>query len=103
MKSPERNKMAKSLEELKTERTTAKRLFSCLANCITRTHSEMTMEELKQNFNKLTADSLRFMEANEELEAAYMAEADAVTVEDLGAKMKADLEKTEAYCKQKTK
>lgn len=61
------------------------------------------MEELKQNFNKLTAESSRVMEANEEIEAACMAEADAATVEDLGAEMKADLEKTEAYCKQKTK
>ncbi|XP_060783164.1 uncharacterized protein LOC132890373 [Neoarius graeffei] len=93
--------MAKSLEELKTERSTAKRLFSCLANCIARTHSEMTVEELKQNFNKLTAESSRLMEANEEIEAAYMAETAAV--EDLGAEKKADLEKIEAYCKQRTK
>ncbi|XP_060762681.1 uncharacterized protein LOC132872105 [Neoarius graeffei] len=95
--------MAKSLEELKTERTTAKRLFSRLANCIARTHSEMTVEELKQNLNKLTAESSRLMEANEEIEAAYMAEAAAAAVEDLGAEKKADLEKIEAYCKQRTK
>lgn len=101
--SVEENKMAKSLDDLKVERTTAKRLFSRLANSITRTHTEMSIEELKENFKKLTLESSRVMEANEEMEAAYMAESDAATAEELGDLLKADLEKTEKYCEQKTK
>lgn len=101
--SVEENKMAKSLDDLKVERTTAKRLFSRLANSITRTHTEMSIEELKENFKKLTLESSRVMEANEEMEAAYMAESDAATAEELGDLLRADLEKTEKYCEQKTK
>lgn len=95
--------MAKSLADLKVERTTAKRLFSRLANCIARTHNEMSIEELKDNFKKLTLDSSRVMEANEEVEAAYMAESDVATVEELDEPMKADLQNTEKYCEQRTK
>lgn len=95
--------MAKSLDDLKVERTTAKRLFSRLANSIMRTHTEMSAEELKENFKKLTLESSRVMEANEEIEAAYMAESNAVTAEELSDLLKADIGKTEEYCKQKTK
>ena len=103
--SAKENKMAesKSLNVLKVERTTAKRLFSRLANSITRTHTEMSMEELKENFKKLTLESSRVMEANEETEVAYMAESDAATAEELSDLLRADIEKTEESCEQKTK
>ncbi|XP_058503794.1 uncharacterized protein LOC131471311 [Solea solea] len=95
--------MAKSLDDLKVERTTAKRLFSRLANSITRNHAEMSMEELKENFKKLTLESSRVMEANEEMEAAYIAESDVTTAQELSDPLKADLEQTEQLCEQKTK
>lgn len=68
-----------------------------------RTFTEMTVVELKQSFTKFTAEGSRVMEANEDIEAAYMAEADAGTVEDLSAEEKADLKKTDKYGKQRTK
>lgn len=43
------------------------------------------------------------MEANEEIEAAYMAESNVATAEELGDLLRADIGKTEEYCKQKTK
>ncbi|XP_037100407.1 uncharacterized protein LOC119117888 [Syngnathus acus] len=94
--------MAKSLD-LKVERTTAKRLLSRLANSIMRTHTEMSKEDLKENFKKLTLESSRVMDANEEMEAAYMAEAHVTTVEDLDVQLRTDLEKTEKDCEQKTR
>ena len=48
-------------------------------------------------------ESSRVMEANEELEAAYMAESDAATAEELSDLLRADIEKTEENCEQKTK
>lgn len=94
---------SKSLDELKGERTTVKRLFSRLANSITRTHVEMSMEELQENFKKLTLEGSRVMEANEDVEAAYMAECEAATAEELSDLQSADIEKTEKECKQKIK
>lgn len=41
---------SKSLEELKIQRTTAKRLFSRLTNHIRRTHMDMSVEELQDSF-----------------------------------------------------
>lgn len=93
-------RMAKSLDELKAERTTAKRLFSRLANNIIRTYVEMSVEELMENFKKLTVESSRLMEANDEVEAAYMAESEA---EELFSTQRADIERTEKECQQKTK
>lgn len=43
--SVEGKKMAKSLDDLKLEKATAKRLFSSLANGITRTYMEKSMAE----------------------------------------------------------
>lgn len=89
---------SKSLEEVKVERTTVKRHFSRLANSITRTHMEMSMEELKENFKKITLEGSRVLEANEEVGAAYMADA-----EELSDPQRADIEKSEKECVQKTK
>ena len=96
--SAEEDKMEKSLDDLKVERTTAKRLFSRLANSITRTHTEMSIEELRENLKKLTLESSRVLEANKEVEVAYMTESDVATAEELGDLLKADLEKTEKNC-----
>lgn len=95
--------MAKLLSDLKMERTTVKRLFSRLVNCIWRTHTEVTLEELQESFKKLTLESSKVMEANDEVEAAYMAECDAATAEELSDPLRADIEKTEKECEQKTK
>lgn len=94
---------SKSLDELKVERTTVKRLFSRLANSIMRTHTEMSMEELQENFKMLTLEGYRVMEANEEVEAAYKAERNATTAEELSDLQRADIDKTEKECEQKTK
>ncbi|KAK7918659.1 hypothetical protein WMY93_009943 [Mugilogobius chulae] len=95
---------SKTLEELKVERTTAKRLFSRLTNNIVRTHMEMSMEELQENFKKLTIEGSRVMEANEDLKAAYLEERDetegAPGLSDLQI---ADIEKTEKECEQRLK
>ena len=39
----------KAVEQLKVERTTAKRSFSHLVNSIMRTYSDMSVEELKDS------------------------------------------------------
>ena len=95
----------KGLEELKGERKTAKRLFSRLANNISRTHAEMSAEELKENFKRLTLESSRVMEANDDVEEAYIAglEADAEDVPSLSEQQKADVEKTAGECEQRLK
>lgn len=80
---------SKSLDVLKVERATLRRLFSCLANGIARTRMEMSMEELQENFKKLTLEGSRVLEANEEMEAAYIAAGE------LSNLQRADIEKTE--------
>ena len=45
----------KSVEQLKLERTTAKRVFSRLVNSITGSHTGMSEEELRDSFSKLKA------------------------------------------------
>lgn len=94
---------SKSLDELKVERTTVKRLFSRLANSITRSHMEMSVEELQENFKKLTLEGSRVMEANEDVEAAYMAECNVTTAEELNDIQRADIQKTEKECEQQVK
>lgn len=74
---------SKSLDVLKVERATLRRLFSCLANGIARTRMEMSMEELQENFKKLTLEGSRV------LEAAYIAAGE------LSNLQRADIEKTE--------
>lgn len=44
----------KSVEQLKAERTTAKRAFSRLVNSVTRGYTDMTEEELRSSFSRLT-------------------------------------------------
>ena len=61
------------------------------------------MEELQENFKKLTLEGSRVMEANEDVEAAYMAECKAATAEELSDLQRANIEKTEKECERKTK
>ncbi|GAA6085470.1 uncharacterized protein LOC122145544 [Tachysurus ichikawai] len=65
----------KSLEQLKAERTSAKRLFSRLVNSISRTHTDMGEEELRESLNNLSLQATKVMEANEDVEAAFIMEA----------------------------
>lgn len=93
------------MEQLKAERTNAKRLFSRLANSISRTHMDMCEEELRESFNNLSLQAAKVMEANEDVEAAFIAECeaeqDAEDVPALSSQQKADLEKTARECDQK--
>ncbi len=65
--------------------------------------SNQHVDELQENFKKLTIESSRVMEANDDVEAAYMAECEAATAEELSDLQKADIEKTEKEWEQKTK
>lgn len=95
------------MEQLKAERTSAKRLFSRLVNSILRTHMDMDEEELRESLNNLSLQATKVMEANEDVEAAFImeggAELDAEDVPALSSQQKADLEKTARECDQKLK
>lgn len=62
------------MEQLKVEGKTAKRCFSRLANSITRTYKDMSEEELRDSFSKLTLEAERVMETNDDVEAGLIAE-----------------------------
>jgi len=91
VQQPKKGNMAesKSLEELKLERTTVKRLFSRLTNHIKRTHMEMSVEELQDNFKGLTAEGAKVLDVNEEVEAAYIEQGRGTELSD---QQRADLE-----------
>lgn len=92
----------KSGQQLKVERTTAKRLFSHLANSILRTE-----EELRDIFYRLTMEAEKVMEANDDVEAGLIAELEAETnsagVPVLTKQQKADIVKTANECELKLK
>ncbi|XP_059209564.1 uncharacterized protein LOC131988465 [Centropristis striata] len=95
----------KSAEQLKVERTTAKRLFSRLANRIRRTYADMSEEELKESYSKLTAEAKKVIDANDDLEAAIIAdlEAELDAGEDaaLTVEQEAEMERTAKECELK--
>lgn len=67
---------------------------------------EMSVEELQDNFKRLTAEGAKVMDANEELEAAYIAQGKGTEAEgapELSDQQRADIEKTEKECEQKLK
>lgn len=66
-----------TLQQLKASRTSAKRQFSRLANTVTRMHTLMSEEELKDSFTKLTIERSKVIEANDDVKAQYMAENEA--------------------------
>uniref|UniRef100_A0AAV2K8V3 Uncharacterized protein n=2 Tax=Knipowitschia caucasica TaxID=637954 RepID=A0AAV2K8V3_KNICA len=86
------------IEELRTDRKTAKRLFTRMVNHIRREFVDMSADELKESFKKLTLQGSKVMEANEELQAAYNAEG----AQELAEEEKADIEKTEQEYEQKS-
>lgn len=59
------------------------------------------MEELQENFKKLTLESPRVMEPNAEVEATYTAECEAAPAEELRDLQKADREDGQE-CEQKS-
>ncbi|KAK9521448.1 hypothetical protein VZT92_021253 [Zoarces viviparus] len=97
----------KSVEQLKVERTTAKRLFTRLVNSITRTHEDMSEEELRDSFNKLKIKAEKVMGANEDVKAGFIAELEAELDKDeyavLTEQQKADLGRTSDECEMKLK
>ncbi|XP_035999462.1 uncharacterized protein LOC118564728 [Fundulus heteroclitus] len=97
----------KSVEELKMERTTAKRSLTRLINNITRMHEDMTEEELKDSFHKLNIEAGKVMAANDDLEASLIAEVESRLGEDDKAavteQQKSDLEKTAKECEAKVR
>lgn len=97
----------KSFEHLKMERTTAKRMFSRLANSIIRTHEEMSEDDLSESFKRLTKAAESVMEINDEMEAVLTADKeaklDADDVAVLTEQQKADLSKTANECELKLK
>lgn len=93
---------SKSLEQLKSSRTTAKRQFSRLANNVARIHIVMTEEELRDSFKKLTIEANKVLEANDDVAAQYIAE-NKVELDKgmLSEQQKADLDKTATECEAK--
>lgn len=67
-----------------------------------KTHTEMFVEELQQNFKKLTLEISKVMSANNKVEGTYMAEFEAATGAELSDLQRADIEKAEKECEQKT-
>lgn len=78
-----------TLQQLKASRTSAKRQLSRLANTVTRMHTLMSEEERKDSFTKLTMETSKVIEANDDVKAQYMAENEAEQDEEA---QKADLE-----------
>ncbi|XP_036006859.1 uncharacterized protein LOC118567017 [Fundulus heteroclitus] len=100
----------KSIEQLKVERTTAKRSFSRLVNSIKRNHMDMSEEELKDSFNKLGLDAEKVMTANDDLESGIIAQLEAEKGSELGndeavvpEHQQADLENTVSECEGRLK
>lgn len=101
------SKEVKSVQQLKVERTTAKRLFSRLANSILRNHTDMTEGELRDSFCRLTMEAEKVMEANDDVEAGLITELEVETgsagVPILTKQQKADIAKTANECELKLK
>lgn len=98
---------SKSLEQLKANRTSAKRQFSRLANNIVRMHAIMPEEELRDSFKKFINEANKVMEANDDVEAQCLAEAEQDADPEVGPRLaeqqKADIGKTASECEMKLK
>lgn len=97
----------KTMDQLKNERTTAKRSFTRLVNNVTRSYNSMTEEQLRDSFNKLHIGAERVMEANDEVKAGLIAEEEAELEGDelvsLTEQQEAELTKTANECDLKLK
>nr|AAD26627.1 unknown [Takifugu rubripes] len=95
----------KTVEELRKDRVTAKRLFTKVCNTISRNHEDMNEEELKDILSKLKSEAEKLMEANDDLQAGIIADQEAE--EDSGEEavldeqVRTDLEKTTSDCKRR--
>ncbi|XP_048881457.1 uncharacterized protein LOC125748845 [Brienomyrus brachyistius] len=70
---------SKSLKQLKRERMTAKQRFSRLANSVMKSCKKMSADELMEAFNKVVLDADKVLEANEEVEIAWLEELEHVS------------------------
>lgn len=97
----------KTVEQLKTDRTAAKRIFSRLVNSIIRTCNDTQEEMLKASFDKVTQEAEKVMEANDDVEAGFIAELEGELDTDeevvLSEQQQADLAKTANECDTKLK
>jgi hypothetical protein len=64
--------MAETIEQLKSERTVAKRSFTRLRNNIIRTHDSMSEDQLRDSFSKITIAAEKVMETNDEVMAGVI-------------------------------
>lgn len=97
----------KSVEHLKMERTMAKRAFSRLANSVMRTYEDMSEDDLRESFNRLTKAAERVLETNDDLEAKFIADQEGALgpgkVVALTEQQKAELTKTSKDCELRLK
>ncbi|XP_051232860.1 uncharacterized protein LOC127350364 [Dicentrarchus labrax] len=98
---------SKLQEQFKANRRSVKRQFSILANNVVRMHAIMAEEELIDSFKKLIIEANKVMEANDDVEAQYLAEAeldaDPEVVLGLSEQQKANIGKTASECEMKLK
>lgn len=89
------------------ERTIAKRAFARIANSIIRIHEDMSEDDLRESFSKLTKAAERVIESNDDLEARLIVDQeaglDAGKVAVLTEQQKADLTKTASECQLRQK
>ncbi|XP_033975580.1 uncharacterized protein LOC117473794 isoform X2 [Trematomus bernacchii] len=97
----------KTVEQLKNERTAAKRSFTRLANSIIRTHDGMSEDQLQYSFNKLSMGADKVMETNDEVMAEVIAVKEAELKEEesveLTEQQEADIARTTNECELKLK
>ncbi|XP_048872855.1 uncharacterized protein LOC125744737 [Brienomyrus brachyistius] len=90
---------SKSLKQLKRERMTAKQRFSRLANSVMKSCKKMSADELMEAFNKVVLDADKVLEANEEVEIAWLEELEHVSTPK--ESMRDDIKRTVEECEQK--
>ena len=98
--------LGKTLDQLKKDRTVAKTSFTRQANYLGREAGDLTESELRQEFAKLSAESRKVIEANDDYRTGLEAELEASEDgEDaaLSTRQDADLNKSASECEQKFK
>ncbi|XP_035986919.1 uncharacterized protein LOC118560201 [Fundulus heteroclitus] len=98
--------MVKTADELKKDRTVAKRPFSRMANILLKTYDNKSVLELEDGFGNLTQAAERVWEANDDLEARLLEDKESeVGAEEaeLSDQQKADLVKTAGDCEETLK
>ena len=99
--------MAKTIEQLKSERTAAKKSFTRLRNNVIRTHDSMSEDQLRDSFSKITIEAEKVMETNDEVMAGVIEEEETKLGEGESVKLteqqNADIKKTVKDCDEKLK